>query len=225
MRGRRAARTSNLRDIAASPVEAARGTARGRTFALRRKGACIGLTSGDAEGPGSSLGAPLAPVAVMDRVNAPPDAADEGREGLPRPSTSSTFLRPRRVLLVDDERDGREICADYLGSQGFEVLQAEGGADAIDVAIKRHPDLIVMDLEMPRMTGLEAVRRLKADPRTRAIPVILLTGSARVDFATVGEAGCVACLLKPCDLVDLAGVIAATAEVRAAEPGRGRIPA
>src|SRR6202022_4013710 len=89
-----------------------------------------------------------------------------------RPSRSGLMHRPRRVLLADDNDDIREMCADYLATAGYEVLQAENGVEAIDAAIHRKPHLIVMDLEMPVMGGLEAIQRLRVDARTRAIPVI-----------------------------------------------------
>jgi CheY-like chemotaxis protein len=115
--------------------------------------------------------------------------------------------RAWRVLLVDDQVEAREICAEYLTATGYEVLQAENGARAIDVAIARKPDVIVMDIEMPVMGGLEATRRLGADPRTHAIPVIVLSANAVVEHARAEELGCNVCLVKPCDLDDLEGII------------------
>src|ERR1700679_3578070 len=96
---------------------------------------------------------------------------------------SGVVRRAWRVLLVDDQVEAREICAEYLTATGYEVLQAENGARAIDVAIARKPDVIVMDIEMPVMDGLEATRRLGADPRTHAIPVIVLSANAVVEHA------------------------------------------
>ncbi len=98
---------------------------------------------------------------------------------------------PRRVLLVDDEVDLREMCTEYLTTAGYEVLQAANGAEAIDIAIARRPDVIVMDIEMPVMDGLEAAQRLAADARTYAIPVIMLS-AYRVAELLEGESSSVA---------------------------------
>jgi len=115
--------------------------------------------------------------------------------------------RPQRVLLVDDDEDSRELCAEYLGAAGFEVLQAADGAAAVETAIRRKPDLVVMDLAMPIMGGLEAVERLKHDTRTRAIPVIVLSSTGDVDHAKAERAGCALCLVKPCDPEELESLI------------------
>lgn len=117
--------------------------------------------------------------------------------------------RPWRVLLVDDDEDGRELCGEYLGTVGYEVLQAENGVEAIETAFRRKPDVVVMDLEMPVMGGLEAIRRLRADARTRAIPIVVLSANGDVDHAMVKRAGCDICLVKPCEPDDLEGVIRA----------------
>jgi CheY-like chemotaxis protein len=129
--------------------------------------------------------------------------------------------RPWRILLVDDEVDFREMCAEYLTTAGYEVLQAESGKEAIDVAIARKPDLIVMDVEMPRMDGLEATRRLGADARTHAIPVIVLSANSIAQHARAERLGCTVCLTKPCDPDDLEGVIRTLVETRRHTPTVG----
>ena len=129
--------------------------------------------------------------------------------------------RPWRVLLVDDDVDIREMCAEYLTTAGYEVLQAENGAKAIDVAIDREPDVIVMDVEMPVMDGLEAVLRLGADARTHAIPVIVLSANGVVEHANAERVGCTVCLVKPCDPYDLEGIIRTLVEARRQEPAAG----
>ncbi len=126
-----------------------------------------------------------------------------------RPFESGEIHRPWRVLLVDDDDDCRELCGEYLRAAGYEVLQAENGLEGVEIANSRKPDLVVMDLEMPVMGGLEAIRRLRADVRTRAIHVIVLSANGDVDHAKVKRAGCDSCLVKPCALDDLEGVIRA----------------
>ena len=129
--------------------------------------------------------------------------------------------RPRRVLIVDDEIDIRELCTEYLTTAGYEVLQAENGAQAIEVAIEHRPDIIVMDIELPRVGGLEAIRRLGADPRTHAIPIIVLSANAIAEHTKAERLGCTVCLVKPCDPYDLEGIIRTLVETtRQKSPGR-----
>jgi len=104
-----------------------------------------------------------------------------------------------RVLIVEDYQDTREMYARYLRFSGFEVREARNGAEALRKAAGEHPDVIVMDLALPRMDGWEATRRLKAEPATRGIPVIALTGHAHADREQEArKAGCDAFLTKPC---------------------------
>jgi CheY-like chemotaxis protein len=80
------------------------------------------------------------------------------------------------VLIVDDFEDNREMYAEYLSYSGYRVEQASDGEQAVELAQRIRPDVVVMDLSLPVMDGWEATRRLKSDPRTRNIPVIALTG-------------------------------------------------
>ena len=79
------------------------------------------------------------------------------------------------ILVVDDTADTREIYSLYLTSRGFTVPTARDGLSGIDAAERLHPDVVVMDLSMPDLDGVEATRRLKADSRTADIPVLILT--------------------------------------------------
>ena len=103
------------------------------------------------------------------------------------------------VLIVDDYAEGREICAEYLAFRGFRVATAEDGVDAIAKTRELLPDVILMDLSLPRLDGWEASRILKGDERTRHIPIIALTAhalSSARDRAV--EAGCDSVVTKPC---------------------------
>jgi two-component system cell cycle response regulator DivK len=103
------------------------------------------------------------------------------------------------VLVVDDYRDAREMYAQYLVFSGFRVIEAADGAEAIAQALKTKPDIILMDLSLPGMDGWEATRRLKADRRTSAIPVVALTGHALPGYsASARQAGCDGFITKPC---------------------------
>ena len=85
-----------------------------------------------------------------------------------------------RILLVDDEPHMRRLSELSLRKGGYELLFGADGEDAIVQAKAGHPDLIIMDVMMPRMDGLTALRHLKADPETKAIPVIMLTARGHV---------------------------------------------
>jgi CheY-like chemotaxis protein len=82
----------------------------------------------------------------------------------------------RLVLLVDDCQDTRELYAEYLELSGFDVKEAGDGIVALDQAVQVHPDIIVMDMSLPRLDGCEAARQLRADVRTRAIPLVMISG-------------------------------------------------
>jgi two-component system, cell cycle response regulator DivK len=103
------------------------------------------------------------------------------------------------VLVVEDYTDAREMYAAYLQFSGFEVAEAGNGLEAIEKTQELLPDIVLMDLALPRMDGWEATRRLKNDPRTRHIPIVALTGHALAGHAEgAREAGCDAFVTKPC---------------------------
>src|SRR5882672_5285393 len=113
----------------------------------------------------------------------------------------------RLVLLVDDCAESREMYAEYLGEE-FAIAQAGSGPEAIDCAVALHPDIVVMDLVLPGMTGLEASHRLKRDPRTHAIPLLIVSGQSETDVATTSAKPLWdAFLAKPCRPAVLAAKI------------------
>ncbi len=105
------------------------------------------------------------------------------------------FVASPVVLVVDDYDEAREGFAAWLRCCGFGVLLAKSGEEALAVARGSSPDVVLMDLVMPEMDGVEATRRLKADPRTRRIPVLALTGLPPSEEAK--RAGCISFLVKP----------------------------
>ena len=105
-----------------------------------------------------------------------------------------------RILVVDDLAENREILAGLLAPEGHEVETAKDGLEAVERAIANPPDLILMDVTMPRLTGFEACRRLKDDSRTELVPIVLVTGLlAREDRIQGIAAGCDDFLTKPVD--------------------------
>jgi CheY-like chemotaxis protein len=87
----------------------------------------------------------------------------------------------KRVLIADDSTNTRGILRFMLQNQGMELIEAENGEDALAKARSGAPDIIILDGMMPKMTGFDACHKLKADPKTAAIPVIMLTAIAQVD--------------------------------------------
>lgn len=103
------------------------------------------------------------------------------------------------VLIVDDVQDNRTIYVLSLTFAGYRIAEAENGEEALRQAERLLPDVIVMDLSLPVMDGWEATRRLKRDPRTKRIPVIVLTGHALPEHAQAArQAGCDLVITKPC---------------------------
>jgi len=103
------------------------------------------------------------------------------------------------VLVVEDYDDAREMYAAYLQFSGFDVEAATNGVEAVEKAHALLPDIVLMDLALPRMDGWEATRRLKGDDHTRHIPIVALTGHALAGASDgAKKAGCDSFVTKPC---------------------------
>ena len=103
------------------------------------------------------------------------------------------------VLVVEDYQDAREMYAAYLQFSGYRVAEATNGLEAIEQANALMPDIILMDLALPKMDGWEATRRLKMQDSTRHIPIVALTGHALAGHAEgARQAGCDSFVTKPC---------------------------
>lgn len=117
-----------------------------------------------------------------------------------------------KLLLVEDNEMNRDMLSRRLKRRGFELVFAADGQEAVDMARSEAPSLILMDMGLPVIDGWEATRRIKADPRTRAIPVIALTAHAMAaDRDQCLAAGCDDFDTKPVDIERLLGKIAALA--------------
>lgn len=110
-------------------------------------------------------------------------------------------MSAKRILLVDDEDDIREVATISMQAVGgWEVLTARSGTEAIEKALAEQPDAILLDVMMPDLDGPTTFRRLQEDPRTRDIPVILLTAKAQAaDRRSFEELGVTGVLNKPFD--------------------------
>jgi two-component system, cell cycle response regulator DivK len=112
------------------------------------------------------------------------------------------------VLLVDDNEDGRDMYREYLTFKGCRVVVAADGAEGVEHARAEHPDIILMDLRMPSMTGYEAIRVLRSDPAMNGVPIVALTAHAMdSERADADAAGFDAVIAKPCLPDDLFSAI------------------
>jgi two-component system cell cycle response regulator DivK len=103
-----------------------------------------------------------------------------------------------RILIVEDQPDNRRILRDLLTKAGFDLVEAEDGAQGVIAAQTHRPDLILMDIQLPILDGYEATRRLKADPELQSIPIIVITSYALSgDEGKARAAGCDAYVTKP----------------------------
>lgn len=114
----------------------------------------------------------------------------------------------KRALTVDDSRSMREMVAFTLSQAGFDVLRAEDGEDALSVLDGQPVDIIVTDVNMPKMDGITLVEKLREMPAYRSVPILILTTESGDDLKTRGRAaGATGWIVKPFDPNGLIGVI------------------
>ena len=110
----------------------------------------------------------------------------------------------KRILVVEDHEENRRILRLLLKSADYEVLEATTGEEGVRLAAQEHPDLILMDIQLPGLDGYEATRQIKATPDLHSIPVIVVTSYALSgDDVKAFAAGCDAYVAKPVKLRDL----------------------
>lgn len=114
------------------------------------------------------------------------------------------------ILIIEDDPKSLMLARDLLQVSGYKTIEATDGKQGIELAKTKKPDLILMDVQMPKMDGLEATRILKADSVTRGIPIIALTASAmKEDKERISQAGCDGYITKP---IDIKGFLKTVAE-------------
>ena len=113
------------------------------------------------------------------------------------------------ILIVEDEPKNLKLVGDLLRVSGYTTIEVTDGKQGVELAKDKKPDLILMDIQMPIMDGLEATRILKADAATKNIPVLALTSYAmKEDKERIFEAGCDGYLAKPIDIQELVKEVA-----------------
>lgn len=114
----------------------------------------------------------------------------------------------RKVLLVEDHTEIRVLLARQIESMGFTVIPAKHGREGVQKALEEKPDLIIMDILMPDLDGREATRMIRANPKTRDIPIVAATALfLRTDLGSCIEAGCNGYIVKPFTYEELQGKI------------------
>ncbi|MBT8406123.1 MAG: response regulator [Deltaproteobacteria bacterium] len=108
-----------------------------------------------------------------------------------------------KVLVADDERQIRDLLNEFLTGEGYEAILASNGEEAIELAERENPDVIVLDVLMPGIDGIGVCKRLKADQKTQFIPVIMITGYVDNKIVAI-ESGADDFVNKPFDLTELA---------------------
>ncbi|PHS28289.1 MAG: two-component system response regulator [Robiginitomaculum sp.] len=107
-------------------------------------------------------------------------------------------VMPKKILIVEDNELNMKLFQDLLEAHGYETLQTQEGLKALDIAREHHPDLILMDIQLPEVSGLEVTKWLKADDELASIPVIAVTAFAMMgDEERIREGGCEAYISKP----------------------------
>ena len=115
--------------------------------------------------------------------------------------------RPR-VLLVEDSEDNRFMMRRLLEITGYDVLEATNGEEAVKLAQRGQPDLVLMDLSLPVMDGLTATRRIRALPEFRELPIVVVTAHDTADFhAAALASGCNEYVTKPIDFLQLESLL------------------
>ena len=126
------------------------------------------------------------------------------------PSDEPPRSAPKRILIVEDNELNMKLLNDVLEAYGYDIVKTASGAAVLELARQHRPDLVLMDIQLPDVSGLDAVRQLKGDPQTLAIPVIAVTAKAlKTDRERAMTAGASDYLSKPVDesqLVDLIGI-------------------
>jgi CheY-like chemotaxis protein len=115
----------------------------------------------------------------------------------------------KKILIVEDNPQNMKLVLMTLESRGYEIIKATDGEEALKVAEKERPDLILMDIQLPKMDGLEVTRRLKQMPAFSHIPIIAITAHAmKGDEQKIAEAGCNAYITKPFSTRELPKLVA-----------------
>ena len=129
-----------------------------------------------------------------------------------------------RILIADDNQQNRELLEAYLADEGHDILMATDGVETIDMAVAEQPDLILLDIMMPKLSGYEVCQQLKQDERTRDIPVLMVTALKEMgDIERAVSAGADDFLTKPVHRIELKTRVRSLLRVRHLTNERDRL--
>jgi two-component system, cell cycle response regulator DivK len=116
---------------------------------------------------------------------------------------------PKKVLIVEDDPKNMKLAMMTLKPHGYELISAVDGEEAVKVALAEKPDIILMDMQLPKMNGMEATRKIRENPDFTKIPILALTAFAmKGDEEKYIEAGCTSYMSKPINTRELPAVVA-----------------
>ena len=122
-----------------------------------------------------------------------------------------------RILIVEDNDKNMKLARDLLQAKGYETLEAVNGEDGVRLGLEHVPDLVLMDIQLPDINGIEAFHRLRADPRTASVPIVAFTASVTAgDRSKITEAGFNGFLSKPINIKEFLAMVKRMVE---GEPG------
>jgi two-component system, cell cycle response regulator DivK len=122
----------------------------------------------------------------------------QGFAGYPGPENEAMDAKIKTVLIVEDNELNMKLFHDLLDAHGYNILQTKDGMEALDIAREHHPDLILMDIQLPEVSGLEVTKWLKEDDSLKSIPVVAVTAFAmKGDEDVIRQGGCEAYISKP----------------------------
>jgi two-component system alkaline phosphatase synthesis response regulator PhoP len=129
-----------------------------------------------------------------------------------------------RILIADDHQQNRELLEAFLVDEGHEILMAADGRETLDIATQQQPDLVLLDIMMPKLSGYEVCQRLRQDPRTKDIPVLVITALKEMgDIEKAIAAGADDFLTKPVHRVELQTRVRSLVRVRHLKSERDRL--
>ena len=138
--------------------------------------------------------------------------------------SSEIDLTGSRILIADDNEQNRELLDAYLADEAYEIYMSVDGEDTMNAVDKHQPDIILLDIMMPRMSGYEVCEQLKADPDRRDIPVLMVTALNEMgDIEKAVAAGCDDFLTKPVNQLELKTRVRSLLRVRHLASERDRL--
>lgn len=137
---------------------------------------------------------------------------------------AATDCKPGRVLIADDNQPNRELLEAYLVDEGHELLMSVDGQQTLDIATQQLPDLVLLDIMMPKLSGYEVCQRLKQQPQTRSIPVLMVTALKDTgDIERAVAAGADDFLTKPVNRIELVTRVRSLLKVRHLQTENARL--